>query len=152
MGSQRTKHSLKKGAQKNCKTKRNPKKTMTIKMQNGSKQKQKWIANQINIDFFICLPASATSTLDFLLEVFQAHDSQDTLNSMAPKCLDWEGKYQSPYITNKSILNQSCSCQARPLPWPAGRLAWQLSLLYNTTAIWGMWVARGSSLTLPVSA
>lgn len=31
-------NSLKKRAQKNCKTKRNPKKTMTIKMQNGGKQ------------------------------------------------------------------------------------------------------------------
>lgn len=42
-------NSLKKRAQKNCKTKRNPKKTMTIKMQNGGKQNRNKYKNWFNI-------------------------------------------------------------------------------------------------------
>lgn len=53
MGSQRIKHSLKKGAQKNWKTKRNPKKTMTTTMQNEGKQKQKWIFKNKSTFIFV---------------------------------------------------------------------------------------------------
>lgn len=53
MGSQRIKHSLKRRAQKNCKTERNPKKNMIknnqMRKQKEIKIKQKLIKNQFNI-------------------------------------------------------------------------------------------------------